>query len=137
MMEDDNNLKFKDKLETIKLFNTIVNQYDYPRDDINNPLVKKERIIRDGLNKKLFSLVEEYEFFSVIKNKQGDIDNTISLLNIIERLDLETPRLKIDFHHIDETFDKCWEGLGDQVPMSPQQKKQIQNFASEFFDTYQ
>lgn len=137
MMEDDNNLKFKDKLETIKLFNTIVNQYDYPSDDINNPLVKKERIIREGLNKKLFSLVEEYEFFNVIKNKQGDIDNTISLLNIIERLDLETPKLKIDFHHIDETFEKCWEGLGDQVPMTPQQKKQIQNFASEFFDTYQ
>ena len=137
MMEDDNNLKFKDKLETLKLFNTIVNQYDYPSDDINNPLVKKERIIREGLNKKLFSLVEEYEFFNVIKNKQGDIDNTISLLNIIERLDLETPKLKIDFHHIDETFEKCWEGLGDQVPMTPQQKKQIQNFASEFFDTYQ
>ena len=136
IMENDNDLTFEDKIKTMILFNTIVEQYDYPRGDADNPFVKREMEIRKGLDKKLFSLVEEYDFFNGIQQKQGRFDNVISLMKIVERLDLEMPNVQINTLHVEDSYDELWEGISKQITMTHQQKAEIRNFASEFLDTY-
>lgn len=136
IMENENILKLEDKIKTIILFNTIVEQYDYPRDDSNNPFVKREMEIRKGLDEKLFLLLEEYDFFNGIQHKQGPFDNVISLMKIVRRLNLEMPNVQINTLHVEDSYDEMWEGINKQIPMTPQQKAEIRNFASEFLDTY-
>lgn len=136
IMENENNLTLEDKIKTMILFNTIVEQYDYPRGDVDNPFVKMEMEIRKGLDQKLFSLLEEYDFFNDIQQKQGRFDNVISLMKIVERLDLEMPNVLINTMHVEDSYEELWKGISKQIPMTPQQKAEIRNFASEFLDTY-
>ena len=137
IMENENDLTFEEKINTIRIFNSIVEQNDYPRGDADNPFVKKEMNIRKGLDEKLFSLVEEYDFFNGIQHKQIPLDNAISLMKIVERLDLKMPNVLINTQHVEDSFDEMWEGMAKQLPMTPQQKAEIRNFASEFLATYE
>ena len=136
IMENENNLTLEDKIKTMILFNTIVEQYDYPRGDVDNPFVKREMEIRKELDEKLFSLLEEYDFFNDIQHKQGPFDNVISLMKIVKRLNLEMPNVQISTLHVEDSYDEMWEGINKQIPMTPRQKGEIRNFASEFLSTY-
>ena len=61
-------------------------------------------------------LGKEYEFFKGL-HKQSDIDNIISLSKIVSRLGIETPKVKLDFNNIEETYDKIWNDINEQIPI--------------------
>ena len=65
----------------------------------------------------LLNMEMEYRFFLNL-HKQSKYDNILSLMKIFRRLGVEMPNIRINLENIDETYDKLWGSINDQITIS-------------------
>lgn len=114
---DDNMMSIEDKVKLTdfiqKMRRTACNwEHYYDMECLKNELKGLFRC-----QSKEARLSKEYKFFKGL-HKQSDIDNIISLSKIVTRLDVETPKVKLDFNNIEKTYDEIWNDINNQIPFS-------------------
>ena len=121
-----------DMIVIAKLF-TLIRNYRYGMDsDIREDFIK----INEKIDDKVPNTIQEYNFFDGL-HIQSPEDNVISLIKIMERLDIEIPNIPIDTQNIADSYKLVWEEIGNGMNITPELAFEITVFATKFLNRHE
>ena len=115
-----------------KLF-TLIRNYRYGMDGYTR---EKFNEINEQIDNKVPNTIQEYNFFDGL-HVQTPEDDVISLIKIMERLEIEIPSIPIDTQNIEDSYQLVWEVIGQGMNITPEMALKIAELATIFLNRYE